>query len=154
MTRQVRAMQSTDIDSVYAIESTAHRAPWGPDVFRDCVLVGYDCRVLEIIEPSGVEMVAYVVNRYYDNICHVLNLCVAPDHQQKGYGRFLLQQVIDYPAQSAIDSVLLEVRPSNIIALALYQTMGFQQVGIKPDYYKDEAGLEDGFVLQKIRGIT
>ena len=150
MTLRVRAMQNTDLDRVYAIEAVAHRAPWGRDILSDCVFVGYDCRVVEVENDKGAELAGYVISRYDDTICHVLNLCMAPAFQGKGFGRYLLQNVIDAPAKPEAKIVILEVRPSNIIALSLYQKMGFQQLGIKQGYYNDEQGIEDGLVLQKI----
>ncbi len=152
MSLRVRAMKNADIDRVYAIELIAHRAPWSRNILSDCVFVGYDCRVLEIKNETKVELASYMICRYNDNICHILNLCVAPALQGRGYGQMLLQDVIDSPAQPTVESFLLEVRPSNAAALRLYQKMGFQQVGLKPGYYRDEQGVEDAVLLQKKRG--
>ena len=146
-------MQNSDIDSVYAIETVAHRAPWSREILSDCVFVGYDCRVLEVdnVTEMGVELASYVISRYTDNICHILNLCVATALQGKGYGQLLLQNVIDSPTKPAIDLVILEVRPSNKVALRLYEKMGFQQVSTKRGYYRDGLSIEDAVVLHKQR---
>lgn len=149
MTLRVRPMLSDDIDKVCAIELAAHRAPWSRDIISDCVFVGYDCRVLEIDNGAEVELASYIISRYNDNVCHVLNLCVATALQGKGYGQLLLQNVIDLPQKPETESVLLEVRPSNAPALRLYQKMGFQQIGIKRGYYRDVENIEDAVVLQK-----
>ncbi len=149
MTLRVRAMLNTDIDRVYSIELVAHRAPWSRDILSDCVFVGYDCRVIEIEDEGAFELASYIICRYNENICHVLNLCVAPALQGKGYGNVLLQNVIDCPAQPTTESLLLEVRPTNTPALRLYHKMGFQQVGVKRGYYRDESSIEDAVVLQK-----
>ena len=142
-------MEQTDIDSVYAIETSAHRAPWSREILSDCISVGYDCRVLEQENELGTRVIAYVISRYVDAMCHVLNLCVALELQGNGYGRHLLQRVIDHPMLLNTQSIILEVRPSNSPALKLYHKMGFQQVDIKPAYYPDLNGKEDAFVLQK-----
>ena len=149
MTLQVRAMQNGDIDSVYSIELVAHRAPWSREIISDCVLVGYDCRVLELVDDAGVEIAGYIICRYHDGVCHILNLCIPPSLQRKGYGQFLLQYVIDSPAVKGTNSALLEARPSNKGALHLYNKMGFQQVGYKRGYYRDDPVVEDAIVLQK-----
>lgn len=149
MTLQIRAMLQSDIDRVYAIELAAHRAPWSCAILSDCVLVGYDCRVLEVDTGAGLEIASYIISRYNDNICHVLNLCVTPALQGKGYGKHLLQDVINLPAKESVDTILLEVRPSNAAALRLYQKMGFEQVAMKRGYYRDTDGIEDAVVLQK-----
>ncbi len=145
---QVRAMHSDDLDSVYAIEVAAHRAPWSRIIFRDCLLVGYDCRVLEL---GHKDIVGYIMCRHEDKIVHVLNLCVAPAEQHKGYGRLLLQNMLDSLTNTRINTILLEVRPSNQPALSLYRKLGFKEVGIKKDYYSDQYGVEDAVVLQKTR---
>lgn len=149
MTKRVRAMLQSDIDTVYAVELAAHRAPWSSDILSDCVLVGYDCRILEIDNGKGFEIASYIISRYNDTSCHVLNLCVAPALQGKGHGPCLLQHVIDSPARSVVDTIILEVRPSNQHALHVYQKMGFEQVATKRDYYRDDNGVEDAVVLQK-----
>jgi ribosomal-protein-alanine N-acetyltransferase len=69
--------------------------------------------------------------------------------QGNGYGQSLLQEVIDSQKNSAVDTIILEVRPTNIAAMRLYQKMGFLQVGIKTGYYHDDNGIEDAVVLQK-----
>ena len=150
MTLHVRPMRVDDVDSVYAIELIAHRVPWSREIIRDCVLVKYDCRILEIEADTVPALASYIVSRYDLNTCHVLNLCVTPHMQGKGYGRFLLQNLINSQEGTSINRMILEVRPSNTRALNLYQKMGFQQIGIKKDYYKDIDGTEDGVVLEKI----
>lgn len=145
-----RTMQPEDIDKVYTIERAAYLTPWTRQILKDCLRVGYDCRVLELEQTDGQEIISYIICRYQNNTCHVLNLCVAPAQQGKGYGRYLLQQVIDSLANSVIDSITLEVRPSNLAAIHLYQKMGFQQTKIKRGYYRDEFGIENALVLTKL----
>lgn len=142
-------MQLSDIDRVYAIEVAGHRAPWGREILSDCVFVGYDCRVLEIHHDPAVELVSYIICRNSEAICHVLNLCVAPTAQRRGYGEFLLEQVIKSLPRPDIQTIVLEVRPSNQAALHLYKKMGFLQVGTKRGYYREGPEAEDAVVLQK-----
>ncbi|MCP0914472.1 MULTISPECIES: ribosomal protein S18-alanine N-acetyltransferase [Legionella] len=150
MRPHVRPMQTDDIDEVYAIELMAHRAPWSRNILSDCVLVGYDCRVLELLATERKEIVGYIIARYHGNVCHVLNLCITPAQQGKHYGRFLLGQLIKSLNEIEVSKVVLEVRPSNTAALSLYQKMGFEKVGTKTAYYCDEQGIEDAVVLEKI----
>ncbi|AHE67357.1 ribosomal protein S18-alanine N-acetyltransferase [Legionella oakridgensis] len=149
MSYHIRPMTIDDVDDVYAIELSAHKAPWSRDILRDCVLVGYDCRVLESCERAEPEIISYIILRYYDHTCHILNLCVALASQGKGYGRLLLQNVIDSLVGSEVEALILEVRPSNLTAISLYKKMGFYQAGIKKDYYQDELGVEDAVLLKK-----
>jgi [ribosomal protein S18]-alanine N-acetyltransferase len=150
MTTNIRPMQQEDIDSVYAIELSAHRAPWSRDILSDCVLVGYDCRVLELITDGKRQLAGYIICRYTFDICHILNLCVALSEQRQGYGGMLLQSVLNSLRKPSVNTVILEVRPSNVAAIALYEKFGFLQDTIKKGYYKDDTGEEDAILLKKI----
>lgn len=142
-------MLSDDIDNVYSIEIAGHRSPWTREILRDCVLVNYDCRVIELDSDAGRVIAGYIICRYVAGSCHILNLCITPRLQGNNYGQLLLQNVIDFPKHSPIDTVYLEVRPSNSAAMHLYKKMGFLQTGTKVAYYQEEEGVEDAVVLQK-----
>ncbi|HBD7219292.1 TPA: ribosomal protein S18-alanine N-acetyltransferase, partial [Legionella pneumophila] len=125
--------------------------PWSKDILRDCVLVGYDCRVLEINNGDSSILAGYIISRISNNSCHILNLCIAKPLQSKGLGRKLLQTVLySLSKYTQTESVILEVRPSNSAALHLYETMGFEKVEIKKDYYKDKNTVEDAILLKKL----
>lgn len=149
MTVSLRNMTQSDIDAVYSIEMAAHRAPWPRDILAECVHAGFDCRVVESHEGNEVSLIGYVMCRYTENSCHILNLCVTPPLQGKGYGQLLLQDLIDSPAEAFVYKLVLEVRPSNIMANRLYKKMGFQQTGLKRGYYRDNQAIEDALILEK-----
>lgn len=149
MSYTIRTMTSDDLDKVYDIELAAHRAPWGRYILSDCLLVGYDFRVLEIPKKSQKEIIGYVISRNQNSTCHVLNLCVAPAFQGNEYGRILLENLMGALRGTPVNTLFLEVRPSNLSALRLYQKMGFEHVALKPAYYNDQHGVEDAVVLQK-----
>ncbi|HBA1634033.1 ribosomal protein S18-alanine N-acetyltransferase [Legionella sp. PATHC032] len=151
MILNIRRMKDSDIENVYSIETNVHIAPWSKDILRDCVLVGYDCRVLEINNGDSPILAGYIISRISNNSCHILNLCIAKPLQSKGLGRKLLQTVLySLSKYTKTESVILEVRPSNSVALHLYETMGFEKVEIKKDYYKDKNNVEDAILLKKI----
>ena len=149
MTVSLRNMNQSDIDAVYSIEMAAHRAPWPRDILAECLHAGFDCRVVESLEGNEVSLIGYVMCRYTENSCHILNLCVTPPLQGKGYGQLLLQDLIDSPAEAFVYKLVLEVRPSNIIANRLYKKMGFEQTGLKRGYYRDNQTIEDAMILEK-----
>ena len=71
--------------------------------------------------------------------------------QSKGYGKELLTKALnDLNKKPGINSVVLEVRPSNTVAVRLYTNAGFKQIDIKKNYYKDFNTKEDAMVLRKI----
>ena len=150
MSIHVRSMRLADLDKVYVIECAAHKSPWSLSILRDCINLGYDCRVLEETDADSNQMIGYIICRYREDSCHILNLCIASTAQGKGYGQYLLEMMLKSLQKNSIKTVLLEVRPSNKKALDLYTKSGFEQAGTKRGYYRDSLGTEDAIVLKKI----
>jgi ribosomal-protein-alanine N-acetyltransferase len=138
-----RAMSYADLNNIMAIEKQAYAFPWTATIFRDCIRVGYRCRLLEIeeiIEAYGVLSVAA-------NEAHVLNLCVRPTSQNQGFARHMLGHLLDVARINVAKTIFLEVRPSNQNAINLYQSMGFCEIGVRRDYYPNHQGREDALVM-------
>lgn len=146
----VRAMESDDIAKVYAIECNIHRVPWSHDSLLDCMLIGYDGYVLEKVSTDAKQVVGYLIGRRYFNTYHILNIGIKASFQNQGFGKFLLQSLLDSLLHSIIHVIVLEVRPSNHAALALYERLGFYRDLIKKSYYNDENTKEDALLLKKI----
>lgn len=143
-------MKDADIDNVYSIETNVHMPPWDKDIFTNCILAGYDCRVLEINTGNSHILGGYIISRPNNTNCHILNCCIAKPLQGKGYGRKLLQTVLYSLEQfTETKAVALEIRASNHIAIHLYESLGFYQKEIKKEYYTDTSGTEDAIFLEK-----
>jgi [ribosomal protein S18]-alanine N-acetyltransferase len=140
---EIRLMQPADLKSVAAVERAAYQYPWSLGIFRDCLLAGYYCLVLDV----GGSVTGYGIMSVAAGEAHLLNLCVHPSAHRLGYGRRLLSALMLRAVDSGSDRVFLEVRPSNEIALRLYSSVGFEQVGIRPAYYQAENGREDAVIL-------
>ena len=136
-------MCPSDLTVVTEIELDSYNFPWSYGVFRDCLLAGYQSLVLVI---SGT-VTGYGIMSVTASEAHLLNLCVHPDAQWLGYGRRLLNALLVRAEESKVRQVFLEVRPSNQIALNLYHSAGFEQIGIRPSYYRAEEGREDAVIL-------
>ncbi|MGB7904324.1 MAG: ribosomal protein S18-alanine N-acetyltransferase [Steroidobacteraceae bacterium] len=139
-----RAMTPFDVPHVGTIERSSYPFPWSESIFRDCLRVGYLCRVAE----SAGEVVAYGIVAMGAGEAHVLNLCVDGAVRGRGIGRRMLLLLIERSVQAGMQDVFLEVRPSNLHAIALYQSLGFVEVGRRRGYYQAEAGREDALVLK------
>ena len=140
-----RPMREPDLDRVMVIERGSYNFPWSEGIFRDCLQVGYCCWVLE----HEIEVTAFGIMQVAAGEAHVLNLCVASDLHGQGFGRAMLRCLLQVAREHAAESVLLEVRPSNAPALALYRSEGFRTVGTRRAYYPSHAGREDAFVLSR-----
>jgi ribosomal-protein-alanine N-acetyltransferase len=139
-----RAMTPGDLPAVAAIERTAYAFPWSEGIFRDCLRVGYLCRVADV---DG-EIIAYGIVAMGAGEAHILNLCVRPDLRGRSIGREMLMLLLERSRQAGMTDTFLEVRPSNLHAIALYQSVGFVQVGLRKGYYQAEGGREDALVLK------
>lgn len=138
-----REMQETDLDDVLAVEFLAYSFPWSRGIFSDCIKSGYDCRVMC---RAGV-VVGHAVLSVGAGEAHLLNICVRRDLQGTGLGRLFVKQTIKRAALLGADAMFLEVRPSNRVACALYESLGFAQVGVRKDYYPADLGREDALVM-------
>ena len=138
-----RPMREADLDAVLSIEREAYEFPWSREIFRDCLRVGYSCRVLE----SDGAVNAYGMLQVAAGKSRLLNLCVRRRLHRRGLGRRLLALMIDVARSRDTDSVLLEVRPGNGAARGLYNSMGFVSVGVSRGYYPARNGREDAMIL-------
>ena len=141
----IREMTRDDLGRVIDVEVAAYEHPWTLGIFRDCIRVGYSCWVYE---DNGT-VVAYGIVMLSGAEAHVLNLCVHPDYQRRGIGRIMLNHLTHASRESGADTILLEVRQSNIVAIQLYHSSGFHELGVRNGYYPDHNGREDAIILAK-----
>lgn len=140
---EVRSMIHSDLAHVSDIERRSYQFPWSHGVFRDCLLAGYSCIVLERDES----VVGYGILSVAAGEAHILNLCVDPDYRKLGYGERLLDEILARARHAEVREVFLEVRPSNESAFGLYLKKGFKQIANRPAYYQAAEGREDAAVL-------
>jgi ribosomal-protein-alanine N-acetyltransferase len=142
----IRAMTHDDIAQVSDIERRSYDFPWSHGVFRDCLFAGYECVVIErdrLVCGYGILSVAA-------GEAHILNLCVDPNFRKHGFGERILNEILVRASRAEVREILLEVRPSNEAALALYRKKGFHHIAERPAYYQAKGGREDAAVLSKV----
>jgi len=139
-------MVHDDIAQVSDIERRSYDFPWSHGVFRDCLLAGYHCIVIEREDL----VVGYGILSIAAGEAHILNLCVDPTYRQLGYGEGLLDEVLERAVHAEVGEIFLEVRPSNEMAIALYKKKGFRQIAHRPAYYQATDGREDAAVLSRV----
>ncbi|HKF97439.1 MAG TPA: ribosomal protein S18-alanine N-acetyltransferase [Steroidobacteraceae bacterium] len=141
----IRAMRGNDVPDVVVIERGSYQFPWSEGIFRDCLRVGYVCRVVTVSR----QVMAYGVMSFGAGEAHILNLCVGETYRCRGIGRQLLNSLIERAAAAGMADAYLEVRPSNTTAIRLYLSLGFEQVGMRRGYYQAANGREDAAVLRR-----
>ena len=142
---EYRLMSEDDLTCVVQIEQTAYQFPWSEAIFRDCLRAGYICWAVELEQ----KLIGYAVLLTAVGECHLLNLCIDPELQGRGYGRRLLTKMLQFAKDNNASSAFLEVRPSNIFAVQLYESEGFNEIGVRRDYYPAKVGREDAVIFAK-----
>lgn len=131
-----------DLPAVTALESAAQAFPWQIRHFSDSLAAGDSAWVLR----RGSELLGFCIIMVGVDEAHLLNIAVHPDVQGQGLGARLLRHGMVWAAERGLQSMFLEVRPSNERAEALYRHLGFIQVGRRKNYYPAYLGREDALV--------
>ncbi len=139
-----------DVDLIYEIEQLAYPFPWSRGSFVDCLHAGYICFGLQM----GKDLAGYTIFSSAADEAHLLNLCVHPDWQHRGYGSLLLEYSINHAVKLKNEAMFLEVRVSNPRAAALYENRGFRVIGQRSSYYQAGEGREDAIVMHLELGCT
>jgi ribosomal-protein-alanine N-acetyltransferase len=143
-----RPLQDADLAHVAALEAQIHAAPWTIGNFRDALAAGYAARVGE----RGGRIVAYGVLMFAPGEAQILNLSVVPGARREGLGRALLRRFVDDAQWLNAAQIFLEVRASNVAAIALYEAEGFMPVARRLAYYPGaaaDAPREDALVMRR-----
>lgn len=142
---QTRPMTLADLDEVMEIERQAYPFPWTHGIFKDCLMAGYAAWVLQYEN----KIIGYGVLSAAADEAHLLNLCVQPTLQGSGLGRHLLEKMVQLARWYNAETIYLEVRASNSTAIHIYETSGFNEIGIRPDYYPSKQEREDAIVMAR-----
>jgi tRNA threonylcarbamoyladenosine biosynthesis protein TsaB len=141
---RMRQMTHNDLMAVLAIEQAVQPFPWTSGNFSDALDSGYVCRVSE--SESG-EIRGYAILLTAVDEAELLNIGVAATKQRKGLGRAILFDLLNLAREKNLIRVFLEVRRSNMAALALYRSSGFSEIGVRRAYYHNTEGHEDAITM-------
>lgn len=138
-------MTLEDIEQVMKVENEVYEFPWSEQIFSDCIRVGYYCwMALKQETVVGHAVISIVADE-----SHMLNLSIARNHQGKGYGRQFIEFLVNEARAQQAQTMLLEVRPSNTVAINCYNGAGFNEVGCRKGYYPAQDGREDALLLAR-----
>jgi ribosomal-protein-alanine N-acetyltransferase len=141
----IRRAGLTDVRSLWEIEKLSYPAPWS----LWCFLAEYANSKSTILvagppSPAAWETWGFIIFWMVADEMHLLNLAIHPAQRRRGISRQLLSTALTQARSQGAGVVWLEVRPSNRAALALYQSFGFAEVGVRPGYYTDNG--EDALI--------
>jgi ribosomal-protein-alanine N-acetyltransferase len=139
----ISSLSQTDLPRAWHIEKRAHAFPWSEKTFASNQGERYfNCK----LEAEG-EIAAFAITQIVLDEATLFNIAVDPDYQRRGFGRALLEYLIDELEKRGVVTLWLEVRASNVPAIALYESLGFNEATIRKNYYPSAEGREDAIIM-------
>ena len=134
----LRPMRLADLPAVMEIDRQSLPRPWSEAIWREELRSPLGLYL--VLEEGGAVSGHIGVKRVADE-AHIMTLAVRPERRRRGFARALIGTALEDPASAGVRRVYLEVRPSNVAARTLYDSLGFVQAGARPGYYGDEDAL-------------
>ncbi|BAJ03385.1 ribosomal protein S18-alanine N-acetyltransferase [Shewanella violacea] len=144
MSQQVCRLSLTDAVNMANLATLAHTHPMSLGTIQSCFGHLYSTFGLEI---EG-RLVGFAILHQIFEDATLMDICVDPSEQGRGYGQMLLQAVITDAAQSKAETLFLEVRSSSLAARHMYAKYDFKESGIRKGYYKTESANEDAILME------
>jgi ribosomal-protein-alanine N-acetyltransferase len=141
-------MQLGDVEAVFAIDKRSFNLPWTERSYRYELTENQNSSawVAEVSHPDGsLGLAGMIVTWLILDEAHVATIAVLPEYRQLGIGRRLLATCLLEMVSRGADKALLEVRRGNLPAQAMYNHFGFEIVGERPHYYRDNG--EDALLM-------
>ncbi|NVK22346.1 MAG: ribosomal protein S18-alanine N-acetyltransferase [Kangiellaceae bacterium] len=141
----IRPLNQQDLARVCQIEQLAYSIPWSDSLHQSCLDSNYPSLVLEFEE----QIEGYCIFNYLYDECHLMNIAVNPKLQGHGLAQELMKAMYLACKERGMVKTILEVRAGNQRAIDFYLQQGFEQIGLRKRYYKNENGREDAIVMEK-----
>ncbi len=135
-----------DIAQVFANETASYLMPWSLQSLIDSLDPQYAFWKIEF----NSKIVGHLIYQTVVDESHLLNICIHPRFQNKGFGKQALGFWFEQCHASQVKNFYLEVRESNILAQSLYKAIGFEEIANRKDYYPlPEQKRENGIIMLK-----
>ena len=146
----IRQMERSDLDAVQRIEQQVYPFPWSNQIFIDSMEAGS----LLVVMERQQQVIGYAVQSTAVGETQLLNIVIAPQEQGRGLGRVLLQWLIEQARKESSEMLFLEVRLSNQGAQALYEGMGFNEIGMRKGYYRVQGGKREDALIYALQLLS
>ena len=140
---KIRYATIEDADEIFKIEQNVFKDYWSLKSIKSEFLNSKNSYI-SVLEIEN-KIIGYIFQRIIDNQSHIVNLAIDVPFQHKGYGKFLLKNVLEKDIHDT--DVFLEVKEANFPAIKLYSDLGFEEIEKKDRYYSD--GSNAVFMLKK-----
>jgi ribosomal-protein-alanine N-acetyltransferase len=146
---RIETVNKTDLEPILAIEQLSFQWPWGRIPFEGELSCQNACNyvVKSAMADNKSQIIAYAFMRRVADELYILKIAVKPARRGHGIATWLLKNCFTNGTRQGVNSVHLEVRPSNIPAVELYEKLGFEEIGRRPNYYTDSK--EDALMMLK-----
>ena len=138
---EITTMTECHVAAVAELEKQNFSEPWSENSVRGELT---NSLALWLVALDGEEVVGYVGSQTVLGEADMMNIAVSDSHRRRGIARQLVEELI---ARLDATMLTLEVRASNAPAIALYEKLGFQKVGLRKNYYRKPK--EDALILRK-----
>ena len=141
---ELKRMTDAHVSQVAEIEKLCFSDPWS----ENSIASELNNRLsLWLVALDGDTVAGYVGSQSVLDEADMMNVAVHPDYRRQGIGRDLVLALADALKEKGIRGLMLEVRQSNAPAIALYESLGFCQVGLRPNYYRNPK--ENALIMRK-----
>ena len=143
---EIRIAIIGDAHAIYEIEQQSFSVPWS----LESVLAELEgaANKLYMVICEDDHIVGYAGAWLVYDEGQITNIAILPSARGKGYGSKLTKQLIDECFSRGMHEIFLEVRISNLAALAMYRNLGFSVKGIRKDYYSEPT--EDAYIMSLV----
>jgi len=135
----LRKAKLRDLPEILKIEKEVFPEPWS--FYSFIFELNYPSNYFVVLEIEN-EIIGYMIAGEYEESYHLKNIAIKKEYQGKGYGKFLLNHLIEKAKKENKKFVFLEVRISNERAIKFYEKFGFRRNRILKGYYGYK---EDGY---------
>ena len=136
-------VELSDIEKIVLIEADCHISPWSKKNFLDSISAG---NLFQVLKEDEL-IIGYYIASFAADECELLNITVNKHFHRQGFGKIIISQLVKNCLERKVSNLFLEVRRSNKNAILLYEKKGFNEVGIRPNYYKTSNGNEDAILM-------
>ncbi|AJI96656.1 ribosomal protein S18-alanine N-acetyltransferase [Yersinia ruckeri] len=141
--KQISILTPVDLATAFQIEQASHDFPWTEKTLAS----NQGERYLNYKLTVDQQMAGFAITQIVLDEATLFNIAIAPQHQRQGYGRLLLEHLIEQLETRDVVTLWLEVRASNARAIALYDSLGFNEVSVRRNYYPSANGREDAIMM-------
>lgn len=140
----IRLMKEKDLDRVAAIEKEIFSLPWSKNAFADSL---NSENTLYVVAEDDENIKGYCGMYLSFEEGNITNVAVSPAYRKQKVAYNMLNCIFELAKEKGITDVFLEVRETNVPAIKLYEGLGFEDAGIRKNFY--EKPTENALIMWK-----